>query len=157
MPLSQKEFEDILADETKLIVGNLAWADDQSGTGAKEFKVEIISNASYPIFIHGWYNESSGKLTYAIIYSRKWRIYGLDLGANHRNPRGPDGSREVLRGTHKHRWTEEHKDKWAYVPPDITQSWRNPVAVWREFCDEARIEHLGTMLPPPAAQGGLPL
>jgi hypothetical protein len=151
--LSQQEFEALLNDCTKRIQGNLSWTNDLMQTGAKEFRAAILSDADYPIFINARYVEVAGKLTYAVIHQSEGRIYGLDLGAIHRNPRGPDGRGELLRGTHKHRWTEQHRDKWAYVPPDITQPWSNPVAVWEQFCAEAGIQHFGTLRPPPTSLG----
>jgi hypothetical protein len=40
------------------------------------------------------------------------------------------------------------------VPPDITAPATEPEKVWEEFCQEARINHNGTMVPP-APQLGL--
>ena len=46
-----------------------------------------------------WYSPTSGKLSYAIIHRIVGRIYGLDLGADHRNPVGEvvgEKSQELL-------------------------------------------------------------
>ena len=32
--------------------------------------------------------------------------------------------------------------------PDITETWDRPADVWSQFCDEARLTHFGTMIPP---------
>lgn len=56
---------------------------------------------------------------------------------------------------HKHRWTEQYRDKQAYVPGDITAHQSDPVSVWSQFCAEARITHNGTMQDPPKFQGEL--
>jgi hypothetical protein len=50
---------------------------------------------------------------------------------------------------HKHKYTERYRDKEAYVPNDITEHAENPVAVWRQFCEEANIIHNGSMSVPP--------
>ncbi|NJL01087.1 MAG: hypothetical protein HC910_11180 [Spirulinaceae cyanobacterium SM2_1_0] len=54
--------------------------------------------------------------------------------------------------THKHRWDEALRDKQAYCPPDITEPATNPVGVWQQFCQEARIAHNGIMYEPPPQQ-----
>ena len=56
---------------------------------------------------------------------------------------------------HKHRWSERYGDKEAYVPVDVSAPASNPVAVWREFCAEARIRHDGRMRRPSATQAEL--
>ena len=90
-----------------------------------------------------WYNPSSGKLSYAIVHRRVGRIYGLDLGADHQNPDGqPVGEK------HKNYWSPGSRDKWAYVPGDITETWDRPVEVWHQFCAEANLRHSGTMQAP---------
>lgn len=79
-------------------------------------------------------------------------IYGLDLGADHHNP-----TCQRVGEKHKHAWTDQHADKLAYVPEDITAGLEEAVAVWREFCSETRIQHNGALEPPPAVQAELPL
>ena len=149
MPLSQQEFETILADDTKKISETIVWRNAQGHSPAKEFRVEVDSAAEYPLFVKGWFNSFSEKLSYAIIYQGVGRIYGLDLGAEHINPDGsPVGDK------HKNSWREGSRDKWAYVPVDITETWNHPVEVWRQFCVEARLTHSGIMTQP-ARQGGL--
>jgi hypothetical protein len=78
---------------------------------------------------------------------------GLDvgeLGAAHHNP-----SYDTVGDTQKHRWNEVTKAKEAYIPPDITASVEDPLAVWAQFCAEARINHNGVLNSPPTAPGGL--
>ena len=79
------------------------------------------------------------------------RIYGLDLGADHRNPVGIR-----LGEKHKHCWRQGAGDKWAYVPDDITDSWSQPLEVWEQFCVEANLRHSG-MTRPPEGQFEFPL
>ncbi len=68
-------------------------------------------------------------------------IVRLELGkVKHRNP-----SAEWLIGTHKHRWSEQFRDKQAYVPDDITYAWDKPRQVWIQFCDEIGVSHLGNL------------
>ena len=51
MSLSQGEYEAIIANEAKVIEGDIAWAKDPY-TQAQNFRVEIESE--YPIFVNGW-------------------------------------------------------------------------------------------------------
>ena len=140
MPLSQEEYTNILDDYTKSIVGDIAWEKD-AYTPAHRFRADVQSD--YPLFLNGWYNPASHKLSYAIIHQGEGRIYGLDLGADHRNPNG-----DRVGEKHKNYWVPGQRDKWAYPPQDITEPWDRPIEVWRQFCDEAKLRHLGIMRPP---------
>lgn len=143
MTLSQSEYDDIINDHAKSIAGDIAWEGSPT-RGAQKFRVDIESTEGYPIFVQGWWNRDSGKLSYSIIHRRIGeRIYGLDLGAEHINPDG-----EPVGEKHKNYWVPGSHAKWAYVPDDITATWDHPVDVWEEFCSEARITHSGTMQPP---------
>ncbi len=142
MTLSQQEYDAIMADDTKSISGNIAW-ERRLRSPAREFTVDIDSGEGHPLFLKGWYNPYSGKLSYAIIHRGVGRIYGLDLGADHQNPDG-----RFVGEKHKNYWKPDYRDKWAYVPPDITETWDRPADVWTQFCDEANLTHLGMMIPP---------
>ena len=63
----------------------------------------------------GRYNQDARTLTYALILKTVGRIYGLDMGKDHHNPQC-----EQVGDTHKHRWSEQYRDKEAYVPTDVT-------------------------------------
>lgn len=143
--LPQDEFEEIINDDSKRVESDIVWDEDEDHSPAVEFRAEIISDAGYPLFVKGSYNPLTEKLTYALIHRGIGRIYALDLGQDHRNPDG-----QMVGEKHKHRWNENVKDKAAYVPTDITAPATEPVNVWQQFCQEARITHNGEMrLPPP--------
>ena len=149
--MTDQEFVVILSDASKRIEGNIRWGDDPQHSGAQEFRAPIQSDNGYPLFLIGRYNDAMGKLTYAVIHQNEGCIYRLDLGAKHRNPRPPEGGRgRLLEGAHKHYWTEQYRDKWAYRPNDITATWDRPLEVWTQFCAEAGIAHLGQLQPPEA-------
>ena len=141
--INQQEFEIIINDDTKEITGNLVWESNQDGSPALRIKANVISQAGYPLFVAGIYNDSACKLSYAIIHRGTGRIYALDLGSDHRNP---DGTR--MGEMHKHCWRENFREKYAYIPKDITAPWHEPVKVWTQFCVEAKLKHSGTMHPP---------
>ena len=140
----QNEFEILIADATKKIVSDISWVEDEDHSPAVEFRADVASEAGYPIFVRGSYNATALTLTYALIHRGSGRIYALDLGKDHHNPDCP-----YVGEKHKHRWNETVRDKEAYVPPDITAVVTDPVAVWQQFCKEAKIQHDGKMLQPP--------
>ena len=142
MPLSQQEFESILSDTTKEITENIVWK-SYNGSTAKKFRCEVKSDSKHPVFVDAWYSPDSEKLSYAIIYRGVGRIYGLDLGADHRNPDGV-----YVGEKHKNYWAPGSQDKWAYVPDDITETWDRPLEVWRQFCAEVNLKHSGTISQP---------
>ena len=143
MTLSQQDYRTIIEDTTKVIPGDIVWEGHQNSP-AREFRIDIDSSEGYPIFVKGWYNSYAGKLSYAIIHRGiNHRIYGLDLGAEHRNPDG-----RLVGEKHKNYWVPGYRDKWAYVPEDITAPWHQPLGVWRQFCAEAKLTHSGTISQP---------
>jgi hypothetical protein len=148
MPLTDPEFNGILDDESKRIVGNIEWAEDEDHSVSVEFRAEVLSDAGYPLFVRGSYNRAIDALTYAVISKTDGRIYALDLGKDHRNA----DTGQLVGTKHKHRWTERFKDKVAYVPLDITEPANNPVGVWTQFCIEAKIRHEGELQGVPAFQ-----
>jgi len=151
MTISDTEFDEILKDETKRISSDLNWVEDDDHSPARVFRVEVESDAGYPLVLVGRYNLAAGQLSFALVHRGAGRIYGLDRGAEHRNP---DGTR--IGEKHKHRGRLACRNKEAYPPVDITEAWDSPVEVWKQFCNEARISHVGRMTPP-SVQEELPL
>jgi len=147
MPVTQAEFDKILADASKRVAGDLYWREDDDHSPAFEFGAEVESEAGYPLFVKGWLNRPAGKLSYAVIHRATGRIYALDLGADHHNP-----TSQRLGEKHRHSWTDRHADKLAYVPVDVTAGPDNPVTAWQQFCAEAKIRHDGVLHPPPPTQ-----
>jgi hypothetical protein len=151
LALSQQEYDAIISDRTKVIEEDIVW-EGPGNSPTREFRIDIDSSEGYPIFIKGWYNPRSGKLSFSIIHRTVGgRIYGLDLGAEHYNPDGkPVGEK------HKNYWVSGYRDKWAYVPDDITGTWDRPIQVWEQFCAEVSLSHSGTIRHPDT-QGGMPI
>jgi hypothetical protein len=147
MPLSNTEFAAILADTSKCIPIEISWCEDEDHSPSVEFRAEVTNATGWPLFVRGSYNRLAGCLTYALILKSEGRIYGLDLGKEHHNPQCNQVGEK-----HKHRWTEQYRDKEAYVPDDITAPVSDPVAVWRQFCVESGILHPAVMHQPPPVQ-----
>jgi hypothetical protein len=145
--MNQSEFEALLADPLKSIGSDITWSADVDHSPSVEFRAEVSNSLGHPLFVRGSYNALAATLTYALIHRTVGRIYGLDLGKDHHNP-----SCNLVGEKHKHRWDDRVRDKNAYVPNDITARVDDPVSVWKQFCEEARITHSGTMTEPPARQ-----
>ena len=146
--LSQEEFEAILADESKRIVGDLAWR--RLATRLPSFRVDapVASDAGWPLRISGWYRPDEHRLSFTLLCDDQ-RIAGLDFGRNlsHTNA---DGDR--LRGSHLHFWSEEESTPPAFSIARITAPADQPLLVWRQFCALLRIMHQGQMMPPGARE-----
>lgn len=143
------ECDSIIEDPSKRIEGDLVWRALDDHRPACMFREPVLSDEGYPLEVVGRLNPMVGKLSYVLLYRGAGRIYGLDLGSAHRNPDG-----ERVGDKHKHKWTADYRDKWAYVPEDITAPWDRPLEVWQQFCVEARINHHG-LLSEPSIQGSL--
>jgi hypothetical protein len=72
------------------------------------------------------------------------------MGKDHHNP-----TCQHTGDKHKHRWTEQFRDKDAYVPPDITADTSDLSLLWSQFCTEARIVHSGNFQTPTGVQEDL--
>ena len=140
---SESDVLAIIADSTKVIEGDIVWQPHPTAPPALQFIVEVNGGGALTLTIAGWLNPATEKLTFALIARGVGRVYGLDFGRKHPNPDG-----EMIGETHKHRWTIEHRDRWAYVPTDITADWSDPVTAWQQFCAEANLSHAGTMVSP---------
>ena len=141
MPLSDAEFEQILSDRSKRIVGDIAWLDDDDHLSVREFRVEVESNAASGLFVEGTWRPLQEDLFLVLVDPRVGRIAGLCVGfIGHRNP---DGT--VLTGVHMHTWRETGGIKWAKSINEPALQWSDPLPPWRWFCETLNIGHLGTL------------
>lgn len=145
--MNQQDFEMFVTDTMKHINEGIEWEQDDGHYPSVEFRAEVVSQSKYPVFVKGSYNQLAQTLTYALIHQRYGRIYALDLGKEHQNPGGLKVGRK-----HKHRWTEDFRDREAYEPDDITALISDPIGVWKQFCKEVFLTHNGVMYPPPLIQ-----
>jgi len=144
MAFTESDLDTILNNTTKIISGDIRWQDDEDHSPAIEFLVPINSDLGYQLKIRGSYNSKCNTFGFTILLGGHGRIYGLDIGTDHRNPK----QKENIGKIHKHKWTDIHKDKYAYCPNDITVGVDDVVKIWKEFCVEAKIIHQGVLLPP---------
>ena len=143
--MSDSEFE-LLMSESKSIDSDIGWSIDEDHSPTVEFRVNVECSVQ-GLSVKGSFNTLAGKLSYVLIHQGTGRIYALDLGADHHNP-----DCNNVGELHKHRWSEDSRDKYAYVPSDITAPANEPHRVWKQFCAEANIVHKGTLNEIPAVQ-----
>ena len=96
--MNQGEYEALMSDTTKRIDRHIDWTEDENHSPAVSFLVEVLSDPAYPLYAKGYLNRAARKLTYVLIHRAEGRIYGLDLGKDHKNP---DGA--FVGEKHKHR------------------------------------------------------
>ncbi|MDH3460699.1 MAG: hypothetical protein OEM00_06905 [Burkholderiaceae bacterium] len=150
MAITQTEFETLLSNTSKRLEGDIVWQEDEDRSPCFEFRAEVQSSSGWPLFVKGSFNPLIPALSYALILKSAGRIYALDLGKDHHNPQCTQ-----VGEVHKHRWSEQFRDKDAYMPTDISAAPSDPVAVWVQFCAEAKIQHQGQMMSPPTRTGEL--
>jgi hypothetical protein len=63
MHLSDDEFRILIQDPSKTIDGDIQWNTNENQWPRAEFRVDIISNPGYPLFLKGSYNGLIAKLT----------------------------------------------------------------------------------------------
>ena len=143
MTLSQHEYETIMADTSKRIEGDILWKVSSSHDHAQTFHQNVLSDREWSLFIKGWWNPPSSKLSYVLIFKKTERIFALDTGkCGHHNP-----TCQSITGAHIHRWHVRTKDKNA-IPAPNTGNWDHPLEVWEQFCSLAVIAHIGKLARP---------
>ena len=144
MPLTDAEFEAILADDSKRIVGDIAWSPDPNRVGALRFEAPVRWDDERQLWLSGFYRPSNRKLTYSLRLGRT-RIAGIDFG---RNIGHTNRDRNRLLGSHLQWWSESAGRAEAYpVPPDIPD-WSEPLAVWTRILARLGIVHEGELAEP---------
>jgi len=89
-----------------------------------------------------------GKYSFALILSRNYRIASFEAGSSHANRHTDE--EKWLGKAHKHQWTEQCRDSFAYTPTDIdTQSLET---AFRLFCKEIGVDFRGEIEELPAIQ-----
>lgn len=103
--------------------------------GRTNWKAEVWLEDTYEaarVKLVGTYNHRTRNLTYTLVWAN-CRIRSLDMGGPaHRNPDGRE-----FDTPHKHRWTDDHRDRVVYAPDDITAADRE--GVFRQFLNECGI------------------
>ncbi len=75
MTITNTEFETILQDESKRIVGDPVWVEDEDHSPSVEFRVEVTSDTGWPLFVRGSYNPLIPALSCTMILKTAGRVY----------------------------------------------------------------------------------
>ncbi len=153
LPLTETEANRIIAAE-KRIAGDIRWEYNpaHNQTWAK-FQKEVENKLTFNLMVYG--NTSlviEGKSSFSLMLNSNFRVFGLDVRGSHRNKHT---DRNEWRGqTHKQRWTDLCRHRFAYTPDEIIPTDAN--AAFREFCRECGIDFTGRLGEIPIFQAALP-
>lgn len=148
LPITEQEACYIM-ERDKEIIEEIKWVEKKDRDNIFEFVVPVesgISNVKLQLIAN--LNAKLNKFSFTIVYNGTVRIKSLDIGKGHRNP--PD-RKENVEKKHKHTWTDEWKDQWAYIPDDITDGADFEQVFW-EFLAECNISFGGTLPALPSIQ-----
>lgn len=136
LPITEQEVNELM-EKPKRIAGNIVWNKTPNRDSIFEFRVPLeLDNFNEKLELIVNRNEKISKFSFTIVYNGIARIKALDIGRGHRNP--PDRKENVGK-KHKHTWTNEWKDHWAYRPDDITDG--APFEqIFKEFLVECNID-----------------
>ncbi|HEY8361980.1 MAG TPA: hypothetical protein VIK77_03735 [Tissierellaceae bacterium] len=143
--LTEEEANTIIAME-KVIVDDIIWK-RMDEKACFEFNVPVLLDYPGKLVLIGTKSFFREKYSFTLLYNNEFRIRGLDVGKGHRNP--PD--KKQVGKKHKHKWTDLYKDKWAYVPNDITDGAKVTQALF-EFFKECNIIYKGKAIEYPSYQ-----
>lgn len=148
LPITEQEVNHLM-EAPKSIIEEIRWTSKPGREHILEFVVPIKTpNDTIKLQLVANINTKINKFSFTILYNGSIRIKSLDIGKGHRNP--PD--RKINIGKkHKHTWTNEWKDQWAYKPDDITDGADFDQVFW-EFLKECNISFDGELPPLPPVQ-----
>ncbi len=118
--ITQEESDNIM-NEKKYINEEIKWMKKPQHGMIYEFTVPIELGFNNKIRLTLIVNRNTKirKFTFTILYNGTVRIKSLDIGKGHKNP--PFRKEDQVGKTHKHTWTDQWRDTWAYKPDDITE------------------------------------
>jgi hypothetical protein len=143
---------DELMDEPKSIEQTIEWNRSNNNEFVFEFRVPVRQKMipGAKLILKASTNIALNKHTFAIIYNGAARIKALDIGKKHKN-KCSQHPRIQVGIKHKHTWQDCCRDRWAYVPDDITDG--APFEqVFQEFLAECNIKYEGSVPEVPTSQ-----
>jgi hypothetical protein len=113
-------------------------------SGEGRYRAEAWLTEAYEgarIRITGTYNHRTRNISYSLVWGAH-RVRGLDVGG----PAHPNPDGEMLLSPHKHRWTDRHGSRYAYVPDDINSD--RLEGIFHDFLAESNVRFLGQYYAP---------
>lgn len=153
---TEAEVARIVAAE-KRIAANIRWNHDTGHNRAwAGFGVAVENNGGWDLMLYG---NRQVVMPYKVSYSLSWRlgetaayrIFSLDINGRHQNQVINRNSWENQ--THKQIW-KDAEPKFAYTPAETIPE--EPLAIFREFCQECNIVFTGQIgaVPEPQFDAG---
>lgn len=125
---------DQIYDMDKVLEEDWQW--EHRGSNIRgEGVVQCLDEELY-LTLKAWKRKETDKYAFSLLYKTSKTVRRWDKSTPHKNPDG-----EVLEDPHKHYWTEEHEDGFAYPVDDVTTS--NFDEAFFDFLEESNIEHNG--------------
>ena len=153
LALTEAEANQIIVAE-KRILGDITWKYEpaRNQTWAR-FEKEVENRLGLNLVVYGNTNLIvRDKSSFSLVLNGSFRVFGLDVNGSHRNKH--TDSNEWKGQTHKQRWTDLCRNRFAYTPDEIIPSDAN--AAFREFCRECSIDFTGRVREVPAFRPALP-
>lgn len=150
IPLTEREANRLIA-ASKSIRDDLAWANNPNESWAKS-EMRVVNDLGVDLRVYANVNlKEPSRFSFSLILSRNFRILGLDVDGGHVNKHT---NREEWRpGTHKQRWTDRCRDRFAFTPEEEIS--KDIEVAFGQFCGECNIHFQGQVRPLPARQLGL--
>ncbi len=148
--LTARQVDELLSTNSLSAVGRYAWS---VGSNRAWARLEIpLKPAEAELRLVLTVNlEEPSKRSFSLLYRGEYRIRALDVDGSHQN-KHTDRARWVGQ-THKHRWTDRCRDRYAYTPIDILAS--DVEDQLAEFCAECGVSYGASIDAVPAGQGEL--
>ena len=151
--VSASEVDALLQSGTLYVEGFHAWKQGANKAWCR-LDAEVLSQdptvKNVRLRIVATYSPATQKCDFSLLWNGT-RVRALCINGSHTN-RHTDSNR-WLRQMHKHKWTDDCLDRFAYTPTDITAIDVN--GQFAQFCQECGIACTATFGDIPATQGDL--
>jgi hypothetical protein len=150
--VQEHEVESLLGSGKLVVKGEHHWK-AASNKGWELVSIPVESKAGKPLSLRIIVSVNirvRSLRNFSLIWNNNIRVRSLDVNGSHENKH--TNSEKWLRKTHKHKWTDECQDRFAYTPTDITA--HDVRGQFEQFCAECGIE-CNVALAEPPGQGRL--
>ena len=113
----------IIADTTKVIAEDIPWKRPSKKLLIQEFRTIIKISNRPDMYLDGWFNPSSHKLSYSLIHPVEGRIYGPILGRSIRTGVAIGSETRTRTAGKTASGTSGHMPHLTLLPPGQIRSW----------------------------------
>ncbi len=105
-----------------------------------EFRVKVVSDAGDQLSVKGSHNRKLGKTSYTLFSTV--RLFSVDYDRNHAD----------VGNFHVHTWDASQQKPIAAKANAETEIGKDPLQLWKWFCEQTHIRHDGTLESLPRVQ-----